>query len=273
MSSSSWTCDKCTYVHNDAEAQFLCCAICSAPKLAEAAPAPPLPTPATRPARENADDAVPPRPRPQPVLRPPPAKRLRGAARKSSVYLIPSEASFEDVKERFPRARKALAALKWGGLLHATMLRFDDIDGAHRDLERIANECCAAGVRALNGREFRLPAQCWDNRGGVAALARPGDMGAVLEAMLDTLRNALPTMRRGAFRVHRLRDIHITLPGYSDKPQLIGSVDAWDLALVETSSAKDLRVLRRWPVVCAPEPEPPRPSAEELRAARLARLT
>ena len=42
-------------------------------------------------------------------------------------------------------------------------------------------------------------------------------MGAVLEAMLDTLRNALPTMRRGAFRVHRLRDIHVTLPGYSDK--------------------------------------------------------
>ena len=52
---------------------------------------------------------------------------------------------------------------------------------------------------------------------------------------------------------------------------LIGAVDAWDLALVETSSAKDLRVVRRWSV-CAPEPEPPRPSAEELRAARLARL-
>ena len=279
----SWTCDKCTYVHNDAEAQFLCCAICTAPKLAEAAPAsapaaapaaaPPPPTPATRPARDNADD-VPPRPRPQPVLRPPPAKRHRAAARKSSVYLIPTEQAFAALKERFPGARKALAALKWGGLLHATMLRFDDIDGAHRDLERIANNACAAGVRALNGRAFRLPAQCWDNRGGVATLARPGGMGAVLDAMLGVLREALPTMRRGAFRVHRLRDIHITLPGYSDKAVLIGSVDAWDLALVETSSAKDLRVLRRWPIVCAPEPpEPPRPSAEELRAARLARLT
>ena len=233
---TSWTCDKCTYVHSDAEAQFLCCAICSAPKLAEAAPAsapaeapaaaPPPPTPATRPARDNADDAVPPRPRPQPVLRPPPAKRRRAAARKSSVYLIPTEAAFEEIKERFPRARKALAALKWGGLLHATMLRFDDIDGAHRDLEHIANNACAAGVRALSGREFRLPAACWDNRGGVAALARPGDMGAVLDAMLDTLRNALPTMRRGAFRVHRLRDIHVTLPGYSDKAVLIGAVDA-----------------------------------------------
>ena len=274
----SWTCDKCTYVHSEAEAQFLCCAICSAPKLAEAsapaaapAAAPPLPTPATRPARENADDADPPRPRPQPVLRPPPAKRHRAAARKSSVYLVPSEAAFEELKERFPCARKALAALKWGGLLHATMLRFDDIDGAHRDLERIANDACAAGVRALDGRAFRLPVQCWDNRGGVAGLARPGDMGAVLEAMLDTLRNALPTMRRGAFRVHRLRDIHVTLPGYSEKATLIGAVDAWDLALVETSSAKDLRVLRRWPIVCAPEP--PRPSAEELRAARLARLS
>ena len=269
----SWTCDKCTYVHSETEAQFLCCAICSAPKLAEAAPAPPPPTPATRPARENADDAVPPRPRPQPLLRPPPAKRHRAGdpARKSSVYLIPSEAAFAAIKEHFPRARKALAALKWGGLLHATMLRFDDIDGAHRDLERIANEACAAGVRALNGRAFQLSAQCWDNRGGVAALARPGDMGAVLDAMLDTLRNALPTMRRAAFRVHRLRDIHITLPGYSEKPQLIGAVDAWDLALVETSSAKDLRVVRRWPLVSAPEP--PRPSAEELRAARLARLT
>ena len=275
----SWTCDKCTYVHNDAEAQFLCCAICSAPKLAEAAPAsapaeapaaaPPPPTPATRPARENG--AVPPRPRPQPVLRPPPAKRHRAAARKSSVYLIPSQPAFDALNERFPRARKALAALKWGGLLHATMLRLDDIDGAHRDLERIANDASAAGVRALNGRAFRLPAQCWDNRGGVAALTRPGDMGAVLEAMLDTLRNALPTMRRGAFRVHRLRDLHITLPGYGDKKNLIGAVDAWDLALVETSSAKDLRVVRRWPIVCAPEPpEPPRPSAEELRAARLA---
>ena len=287
----SWTCDKCTYVHNDAEAQFLCCAICSAPKLAEAAPAsapaeapaaaPPPPTPATRPARENADDAVPPRPRPQPprpppaarpqpLLRPPPAKRRRAAARKSSVYLIPSEDAFVAIKERFPRARKALAGLKWGGLLHATMLRFDDIDGAHRDLERIAKEASAAGLRALNGRAFRLPAQCWDNRGGVAALARPGDMGAVLEAMLDTLRNALPTMRRGAFRVHRLRDLHVTLPGYSEKGGLLGAVDAWDLALVETSSAKDLRVLRRWPLVSAPEP--PRLSAEELRAARLARL-
>ena len=266
----SWTCDKCTYVHSDAEAQFLCCAICSAPKVAEAAPAPPPPTPSTRPARDNADDAVP-RPRPQPLLRPPPAKRHRAAARKSSVYLIPSQAAFEELKERFPRARKALAALKWGGLLHATMLRFDDIDGAHRDLERIAKEASAAGVRALNARAFRLPAQCWDNRGGVASLARPGDMGAVLEAMLDTLRNALPTMRRGAFRVHRLRDIHVTLPGYSEKATLIGAVDAWDLALVETSSAKDLRVVRRWPIVCAPEPpEPPRPSAEELRAARLA---
>ena len=276
----SWTCDKCTYVHNETEAQFLCCAICSAPKLAEAAPAsapaeapaaaPPAPTPATRPARENG--AVPPRPRPQPVLRPPPAKRRRAGApaRKSSVYLIPSEAAHEALKERFPGARKALAGLKWGGLLHATMLRFDDIDGAHRDLERIANDACAAGVRALNGRAFRLPAQCWDNRGGVAALARPGDMGAVLEAMLDTLRNALPTMRRGAFRVHRLRDIHVTLPGYSDKSELIGAVDAWDLALVETSSAKDLRVTRRWSLVSAPEP--PRPSAEELRAARLERL-
>ena len=260
--------------------RLFCCAICSAPKpseatsaQAEARRAPPPPTPATRPARDNADDAVPPRPRPQPLLRPPPAKRHRAAARKSSVYLIPSEPAFDAIKERFPRARKALAALKWGGFLHATMLRFDDIDGAHRDLERIANDACAAGVRALNGRAFRLPAQCWDNRGGVAALARPGDMGAVLEAMLDTLRNALPTMRRGAFRVHRLRDIHITLPGYSDKGALIGAVDAWDLALVDTSSAKDLRVVRRWPVVCAPEPPaPPRPSAEELRAARLARL-
>ena len=271
MSSISWTCDKCAYVHSDAEAQFLCCAICSAPKLAEAAPASaPAPTPATRPARENG--AVPPRPRPQPVLRPPPAKRHRAGApaRKSSVYLIPSQAAFEELKERFPRARKALAALKWGGLLHATMLRFDDIDGAHRDLERIANDACAAGVRALNGRAFRLPAQCWDNRGGVAALARPGDMGTVLDAMLNVLREALPTMRRGAFRVHRLRDIHITLPGYGDKGDLIGAIDAWDLALVETSSAKDLRVVRRWPLVSAPEP--PRPSAEELRAARLARL-
>ena len=273
----SWTCDKCTYVHSDAEAQFICCAICSAPKLAEAAPASAPaaapaaapPTHATRPARENG--AVPPRPRPQPLLRPPPAKRLRAAARKSSVYLVPSQTAFEEIKERFPRARKALAALKWGGLLHATMLRFDDIDGAHRDLEVIANNACAAGLTALNGRAFRLPAQCWDNRGGVAGLARPGDMGAVLEAMLDTLRNALPTMRRGAFRVHRLRDIHITLPGYGEKGSLIGAVDAWDLALVETSSAKDLRVVRRWPLVSAPEP--PRPSAEELRAARLARLT
>ena len=268
----SWTCDKCTYVHNDTEAQFLCCAICSAPKPAAPASAPAeAPTPATRPARENG--AVPPRPRPQPLLRPPPAKRHRAAARKSSVYLIPSEDAFVAIKERFPRARKALAGLKWGGLLHATMLRFDDIDGAHRDLERIANDALAAGVRALNGREFRLPAQCWDNRGGVAALARPGDMGTALEAMLDTLRNALPTMRRGAFRVHGLRDIHVTLPGYSDKSELIGAVDAWALALVETSSAKDLRVVRRWPLVSAPEPpEPPRPSAEELRAARLARL-
>ena len=271
----SWTCDKCTYVHSETEAQFLCCAICSAPKLAEAAPASaPAPTPATRPARDNG--AVPPRPRPQPLLRPPPAKRRRAgapagaSARKSSVYLIPSQTAFEAIKERFPRARKALAALKWGGLLHATMLRFDDIDGAHRDLERIANDACAAGVRALNGRAFRLPAACWDNRGGVAGLARPGDMGAVLDAMLDTLRNALPTMRRGAFRVHRLRDIHVTLPGYSDKSNLIGAVDAWDVALVETSSAKDLRVVRRWSLVSAPEP--PRPSAEELRAARLAQL-
>ena len=98
------------------------------------------PDPATRPARDNADDAVPPRPRPQPALRPPPAKRHRAAARKSSVYLVPSQPAFDAIKERFPRARKALAALKWGGLLHATMLRFDDIDGAHRDLERIANE-------------------------------------------------------------------------------------------------------------------------------------
>ena len=262
----SWTCDKCTYVHNDAEAQFLCCAICSAPKLAEAAPAS---APAEAPAA-----AQPPRPppaaRPQPLLRPPPAKRHRAAARKSSLYLIPSQQAFDAIKERFPRARKALAALKWGGLLHATMLRFDDIDGAHRDLERIANDARTAGLRALNGRAFRLPAQCWDNRGGVAALTRPGDTGAVLEAMLGVLRDALPTMRRGAFRVHRLRDIHVTLPGYSDKKELIGAVDAWDLALVETSSAKDLRVVRRWPLVSAPEP--PRPSAEELRAARLARL-
>ena len=195
----SWTCDKCTYIHSETEAQFLCCAICSAPKLADAAPAsapaaapaaaPPAPTPATRPARENG--AVPPRPRPQPLLRPPPAKRRRAAARKSSVYLIPSEAAHAALKERFPRARKALAALKWGGLLHATMLRFDDTEGAHRDLERIANDASAAGVRALSGRAFRLPAQCWDNRGGVASLARPGDMGAVLEAMLDTLRLSL----------------------------------------------------------------------------------
>ena len=38
---SSWTCTKCTYVHSDAEAQFLCCAICSAerPKLHAVAPA------------------------------------------------------------------------------------------------------------------------------------------------------------------------------------------------------------------------------------------
>ena len=276
----SWTCDKCTYVHNDAEAQFLCCAICSAPKLAEAAPASaPAEAPAAAPPPQTATRPQPPRPpatRPQPLLRPPPAKRRRAgapagaSARKSSVYLIPSQTAFEAIKERFPRARKALAALKWGGLLHATMLRFDDIDGAHRDLERIANDACAAGVRALNGRAFRLPAACWDNRGGVAGLARPGDMGAVLEAMLDTLRNALPTMRRGAFRVHRLRDIHITLPGYSEKSDLIGAVDAWDVALVETSSAKDLRVVRRWPLVSAPEP--PRPSAEELRAARLAQL-
>ena len=268
---SAWVCPACTYNNAGSEAAFLQCGACGGTRPSdddEAAvdAASPAPAPA------NADDAVPPRPRPQPLLRPPPAKRHRagGPARKSSVYLIPSEAAFDAVKERFPRARKALAGLKWGGLLHATMLRFDDIDGAHRDLERIANDACAAGVRALNGREFRLPAQCWDNRGGVAALARPGDMGAVLEAMLDTLRNALPTMRRGAFRVHRLRDIHVTLPGYSDKAVLIGSVDAWDLALVETSSAKDLRVVRRWPLVSAPEP--PRPSAEELRAARLARL-
>ena len=27
---SSWTCNKCTYVHSEAEATFLCCAICSA---------------------------------------------------------------------------------------------------------------------------------------------------------------------------------------------------------------------------------------------------
>ena len=275
---TSWTCDKCTYVHSDAEAQFLCCAICSAPKLAEAAPASaPAEAPAAAPppptaTRENADDAVPPRPWPQPVLRPPPAKRLRAAARKSSVYLVPSEAAFAAIKERFPRARKALAALKWGGLLHATMLRFDDIDGAHRDLERIANDASAAGVRALNGRAFRLPAQCWDNRGGVAGLARPGDMGAVLDAMLDTLRNALPTMRRGAFRVHRLRDIHITLPGYPDKGQLIGAIDAWDLALVETSSAKDLRVVRRWSLlvseymsITTPPSSPPRHRAPPTR--------
>ena len=268
----SWTCDKCTYVHSENEAQFLCCAICSAPKLAEAAPAS-APAPAAAPPPLTAmRPQPPPATRPRPLLRPPPAKRHRAGdpARKSSVYLIPSEAAFAAIKEHFPRARKALAALKWGGLLHATMLRFDDIDGAHRDLERIAKEASAAGVRALNGRAFRLPAQCWDNRGGVAGLARPGDMGAVLEAMLDTLRNALPTMRRGAFRVHRLRDIHITLPGYSEKGSLIGAVEAWDLALVETSSAKDLRVVRRWPLVSAPEP--PRPSAEELRAARLARL-
>ena len=266
---SAWVCPACTYRNAGSEAAFLQCGACGGTRPSdddEAAvdAAPPAP------ARDNADDAVPPRPRPQPVLRPPPAKRHRAGARKSSVYLIPSEAAFEAIKERFPRARKALATLKWGGLLHATMLRFDDIDGAHRDLERIAKEASAAGVRALNDRAFRLPAQCWDNRGGVAGLARPGDMGAVLEAMLDTLRNALPTMRRGAFRVHRLRDLHVTLPGYSDKSELIGSVDAWDLALVETSSAKDLRVLRRWPLVSAPEP--PRPSAEELRAARLARL-
>ena len=38
--SSSWTCTQCTYVHSDAEAQFLCCAICSAerPKTHAAAP-------------------------------------------------------------------------------------------------------------------------------------------------------------------------------------------------------------------------------------------
>ena len=38
--SSSWTCTQCTYVHTDAEAQFLCCAICSAerPKTHAAAP-------------------------------------------------------------------------------------------------------------------------------------------------------------------------------------------------------------------------------------------
>ena len=224
----SWTCDKCTYVHSEAEAQFLCCAICSAPKLAEAAPAsapaaapaaaPPPPTPATRPARANADDAVPPRPRPQPLLRPPPAKRRRAAARKSSVYLIPSQPAFDAIKERFPRARKALAALKWGGLLHATMLRFDDIDGAHRDLERHREQrvrrrphCPERARVPFAGSVLGQPRR----RRRIAA--RPGDMGAVLDAMLDTLRNALPTMRRGAFRVHRLRDIHITLPGYSDK--------------------------------------------------------
>ena len=59
--------------------------------------------------------------------------------------------------------------------------------------------------------------------------------------------------------------------GINPEGGLLGAVDAWDLALVETSSAKDLRVVRRWPLVSAPEP--PRPSAEELRVARLARLT
>ena len=40
--SSAWTCTQCTYVHTDAEAQFLCCAICSAerPKTHGSAPAP-----------------------------------------------------------------------------------------------------------------------------------------------------------------------------------------------------------------------------------------
>ena len=36
---SSWTCTKCTYVHSDAEAQFLCCAICSAERPKAVAPA------------------------------------------------------------------------------------------------------------------------------------------------------------------------------------------------------------------------------------------
>lgn len=154
------------------------------------------------------------------------------------------------------------------------MIRFDHADGAHRDLERIAGDACAAGVRALSGRAFRLPAACWDSRGGVAGLQRPGDMAAALEAMLGALRDALPTMRRGDFRVHRLRDLHVTFPGYAQKGALIGAVESWDLAVVETSAAKDLRVVRRWPLVVAADASEPvaRPSAEELRAARLARL-
>ena len=36
---SSWTCNKCTYVHSEAEATFLCCAICSAERPKAVAPA------------------------------------------------------------------------------------------------------------------------------------------------------------------------------------------------------------------------------------------
>ena len=53
--SSSWTCTKCTYVHSDAEAQFLCCAICSAERPKAVAPASaPAPAPAAARAKPPA---------------------------------------------------------------------------------------------------------------------------------------------------------------------------------------------------------------------------
>jgi hypothetical protein len=87
---SSWTCTKCTYVHSDAEAQFLCCAICSAERPKAVAPAS-APAPAPAPARPRAKPpagakprvslslqrperapAAPPPPRPAARLAPPP---------------------------------------------------------------------------------------------------------------------------------------------------------------------------------------------------------
>ena len=200
----AWDCHACTYSNHGREATFLQCGACGTTRASDDDAASARPAVSGVEQQSTARDAAspaasstaaarrPPPARPPPTLRPPPAKRRRGAPaskQKASVYLVPSEAAFAAIKERFPRARKALAELKWGGLLHATMLRFDDADGAHRDLERIAGAACAAGVRALNGRAFRLPAACWDSRGGIAGLRRLGDMAAALEAMLGVLRD------------------------------------------------------------------------------------
>ena len=75
---SSWTCTQCTYVHSDAEAQFLCCAICSAERPKAVAPASaPAPAPATAKPRAKPPVGAKPRvslslQRPGPATRPAP---------------------------------------------------------------------------------------------------------------------------------------------------------------------------------------------------------